>query len=41
MYTGLVQYRLCAADYAIVASFLVYHGSFRHLNSSTRDRRQV
>jgi hypothetical protein len=33
MYTGLVQSRLCTADYALLTSYLVYHGSLRHLNS--------
>jgi hypothetical protein len=41
IYTGLVQSRLRTADYALFTSYLVYHGSFRHLNSRTRDRRQV
>jgi hypothetical protein len=27
IYTGLVQSRLCTADYALLTSFLVYHGS--------------
>jgi hypothetical protein len=40
-YTGLVQSRLCTADYALLTSNLVYHGSLRHLNSRTHDRRQV
>jgi hypothetical protein len=41
IYTGLVQSRLCAADYALLTSNLVYHGSLRRLNSRTHDRRQV
>jgi hypothetical protein len=41
IYTGLVQSRLCTADYAVLTSYLVYHGSLRHLNSRTHDRRQV
>jgi hypothetical protein len=41
IYTGLVQSRLCTADYALLTSNLVYHGSLRHLNSRTHDRRQV
>jgi hypothetical protein len=41
IYTGLFQSRLRTADYVLLTSFLVYHGSFRHLNSRTRDRRQV
>jgi predicted AAA+ superfamily ATPase len=41
IYTGLVQSRLCAADYPLLTSNLVYHGSLRHLNSHTHDRRQV
>jgi hypothetical protein len=32
IYTGLVQFRLRTADYALLTSFLVYRGSFRHLN---------
>jgi hypothetical protein len=39
--TGLVQSRLCTADYALFTSYLVYHGSIRHLNSRTHDCRQV
>jgi hypothetical protein len=38
---GLVQSRLCTADYALFTSYLVYHTSLRHLNSRTHDRRQV
>jgi hypothetical protein len=41
IYTGLVQSRLGTADYALLTSNLVYHGSHRHLNSRTHDRRQV
>jgi hypothetical protein len=41
IYTGLVQSRLCTADYALLTGYLVYHGSLRHLNSRTHDRRQV
>jgi hypothetical protein len=41
IYTGLVQSRLCTEDYTLLTSFLVYHGSFRHLNNRTHDRRQV
>jgi hypothetical protein len=41
IFTGLVQSRLCTADYALLTSNLVYHGSFRHLNSRTHDRRQI
>jgi hypothetical protein len=33
IYTGLVQSRPCTADYALLTSNLVYHGSLRHLNS--------
>jgi hypothetical protein len=39
IYTGLVQSRLCTADYALFTSYLVYHSSIRHLNSRTHDRR--
>jgi hypothetical protein len=34
MYTGLVQSRLCTADYALLTR---YYGSLRHLNSRTHD----
>jgi hypothetical protein len=37
-YTGIVQSRLCTADYALL---IRYHGSLRHLNSRTHDHRQV
>jgi hypothetical protein len=30
IYTGLVQSRLCTADYALLTSNLVYHGSRTH-----------
>jgi hypothetical protein len=36
IYTGLVQPRLCTADYALLTSYLVYHGSLRHLFASPR-----
>jgi hypothetical protein len=38
---GLVQSRPCTADYALLTSYLVYHGSLKHLNSCTHDRPQV
>jgi hypothetical protein len=41
IYTRLVQSRLCTADYALLTTYLVYHGSLTHLNSRTQDRRQV
>jgi hypothetical protein len=41
IYTDLVRSRLCTADYALLTSYLVYHGSLRHLDSRTHDRRQV
>jgi hypothetical protein len=37
IYTGLIQSRLCTADYAILTSNLVYHGNRKHLNSRTHD----
>jgi hypothetical protein len=41
IYTGLVQSRLCIADCALFTTYLVYHGSLRHLNSRTHDRRYI
>jgi hypothetical protein len=35
IYAGLVQSRLCTADYALLTR---YHGSLKHLNSRTHDR---
>jgi hypothetical protein len=39
IYTGISQFRLCTADYALVTNSLIRQ--FRHLNSRTHDRRQV
>jgi hypothetical protein len=41
IYTGLIQSRLCTADYALLTISLLYHGSLRHLNSRTHDRRST